>query len=178
MRYFKLFALLALLALAVSFGPDVARAEGPDGDSGANTNLGSTDPGLIPGVNGYKVFGPDAIKQVPAQRLGLAGASPMTETRTGATDEYGCGSTACGSHTSESELFESQIHVDGAAKWSWASGWLDSCPNHTTGHLAQCSTQLQEDFCRVWTAMGHSWHYFHTSGYLDSDFQTSDTWQC
>jgi hypothetical protein len=181
MKWFKLFAVLAVLALALSLVPTAARAQGPDGNGRVIPNLGPVTPGLTSGVNGYKVFGPDAFRRVPIQPLSSSSIPTNSINnlyRAVWTDEYGCGYTACGSHNSQSDLLEEKIWVDGAAKWSWASGWQTSCGKHTAGHLAQCGTTLAQDFCAVWTAIGHSWHYFHTANYGDLDTQTEDTWHC
>jgi hypothetical protein len=183
MRWVKLLAVFALMALLLSVGSGVARADGPDGNGQIIPNLGPVVPGLTPGVGGYKVFGPDAIKREPIRRLGSVGISPTTPNtlyRAGWTDEYQCadnGQYACGSHNSQSDLYEQEINVDGAARRNDSQGWQDYQQQHTVGHIAVCFTRIYYGpIGRFYTAIGHSWHHFHTNGYGDSDFQTEDTW--
>ncbi|MCL4488520.1 MAG: hypothetical protein M1570_10380 [Chloroflexi bacterium] len=184
MRWIQLltgFALLALLAL--NFGAGIAQAEGPYGETQLLPNLGPVQPGLTPGVGGYKVFGPDALKRVAVRRPSLPGASPaspLTEYRAGWTDEYQCGDApvyACGSHNSQSDLNEEEINIDGAARRTDITGWQDFQQKHTVGKIAVATTKIYYGpLGRLYTAIGHSWHHFHKTGYVDDDFQTEDTW--
>lgn len=90
---------------------------------------------------------------------------------------YRSGWTHTATSESDSDLAEDQINVDGFKYIRWVAGgsWQldDSCDDHrtNTSHAA----------CRTFGSGGvaekqDGYHYFHKSGYGDTNFSTSDTW--
>ena len=144
-----------------------------ENESVIRPDLGPEVEGLTPGVGGYKVFGPNAIVTQAIINEKESGGNRQYS-RTGTTDiwEVG-GDTVMGSHTSDSELYEDEIWVDGAIKKS-GQGWYDSDEDHTVGMFAYCNTQMPDP---IWlqTFIAHSWHHFHTSGYVDWNPETEDS---
>jgi hypothetical protein len=163
----------AVVASIALIGPIVVSAQG-GGEGVVRSDVGPPVPGQTSGVNGYKVFGPNAFGEAPAQAINPTLASPETITapmRYWSTDAYLAGGSAKGSHTSQSDLNEQEVWVDGAIRHSSAS-WVDSCRDHAAGFFAHCdTTMLTYEFQ---TYVGHGWHHFHKSGYIDSDAQTED----
>lgn len=138
-----------------------------------------------PGVNGYRVYGPNAIvTQVPTRSdkftgnaLALDGL--LLDVRTGISDIWSesrgfLDIWLVGSHNSESPLNEDEIWIDGAIKKSGQS-WYDSASSHTAGYFVNVSTEMPDDFWYINTYIAHSWHHFHESGYVDWDPQTEDS---
>lgn len=158
----------------------------PQSESNTTTLLdpqrGPSFPGMIPGVNGYKVFEPRAIQRVPIRSLREAGppssfSSILTLYRSGYTDAWihwePPGFGHYGSHTSDSDLFEQQILVDGFLRPLSDSAWWSRCQDYRSGHRATCITYFwYPGFCR--NIYAESFHHFHTDGYQDNDFKTSD----
>jgi hypothetical protein len=76
------------------------------------------------------------------------------------------------SHLSMSDLFEDEIWVDGAIKIS-GQGWYMSDDDHTSGMFAHVNTEMPDpQFSQTFIA--HSWHHFHTSGWVDLNNETED----
>lgn len=189
-----LFSLL-LISLMMLLPVGIAQADGPTGDSKdgvselwTNTQtevhpeLGPEVPGLTPGENGYKVFNPGAITIVPVKSVEKDRELTISGTglyREGRTDTYLIMRDkmyAEATHNSESDLFEEDIRVEGAIKQD-GFGWADNCVDPESGirsgHLAHCQTSMPyPQFLK--TYIGHSWHHFHTTGYVDDDFQSED----
>jgi hypothetical protein len=171
-----------LLTLVVVMVPaSLVHADGPPLPAGTRVlpDLGPSVPGQTPGVNGYKVFGPNAVRRVPIRPSVEGGetTAPLTLYRSGYTDVwYTWGGpfqpyVYNGSHTSDSDLWEEQIWVDGYLKRRNQIGWMNNCRDHTAGSRAQCNTSFE------WSAVcayGESQHFFHTTGYADDHFTTSD----
>lgn len=145
------------------------------------SDLGPSVSGLVPGVNGYKVYNPGAIKAVSAQSItnnpkALLSATPY---RRGYTDVWGSWQGAfqnwifTGSHTSDSDLFEGKIWADGYIKYKSDTGWRNSCNSRLSGKRAHCNTSFSGWCCGVFA---QSKHYFHTDGYIDNNMSTSDTY--
>jgi hypothetical protein len=76
-----------------------------------------------------------------------------------------------GSHNSQSDLVENQIWVDGNLEVNGNN--VDSCSNHKSGQFAGCITTKIDQWKYSITAT--SWHFFHTPGYVDSNFSTAKT---
>jgi hypothetical protein len=193
MRKVRLVLLFILVTLLLSVGPDAAMgqppSDGPPLPEGVQVlpELGPAAPGQTPGVNGYKVFGPNAVRKVRVQPLaeGMKSITPLTLYRSGYTDAWYfwlgpfAGYAYFGSHTSDSDLWEQQIWVDGFLKRKEQRGWMNTCSTHTSGWRAHCNTSFQwESTC----AYGESYHFFHTPGYQDDRFITRDQagplWEC
>jgi hypothetical protein len=160
----------------------------PQSESNTTTvldpQLGPSFPGMVPGAGGYKVFEPGAIRRMPIRALRASEAAslsidPMALYRSGYTDAWihwePAGFGHYGSHTSDSDLFEQQIWVDGFLRpLSQPSSWWSQCQDHRSGHRATCTTYFWYPvFCR--NIYAESFHHFHTDGYADDDFKTSDT---
>jgi hypothetical protein len=173
-------SLLIALTILIILSDQVC-ADGPPLPEGVQVlpELGPAVPGQTPGVNGYKVFGPNAVRQVKVQPLaeGMKSVAPLTLYRSGYTDVwyYWKGPfqpyVYNGSHTSDSDLQEQQIWVDGFLKRRGQTGWMDDCDDHTSGSRAHCNTSFE------WSAVcayGESIHFFHTDGYVDDQFETAD----
>ncbi len=145
----------------------------PTDDSQVIPWLGPDVPGLVSGEGGYRVFGPNAVLIVPIEPVASGPDSIETIYRAGWTDAYlGSYPKHNGSHNSQSDLVEQENWVDGAIRpQSQPGSWRDSCSKHQGGQFSNCPTSYDA----TGTSVAHSWHYFHTSGYADSDFQTEDT---
>ena len=141
--------------------------------------LGKNEQGPTPGEGDYKVFGPDAIKSVTVETAGKA-LMPSTVYRAGWTDVYRDGDRVNGSHNSQSDLYEDSIHAEGSLQET-GLGIINGCnEGPRPGSFASCTTSLPRYEC--WDLMfvykGHSWHYFHKSGYVDNRFETGETVMC
>ena len=171
-----------LTVLALSILPLVAVSAQQDDGSGA---AGAADAvkvvGVRPGLNGFGELGPEAMAaEIPTMEEGFydkIGAQAIY--RSGYTDAYGIwwpgsGWDHIGSHTSDSDLFEDQIWADGYLKQTGVSGWNDSCSNRTNGTRAWCQTKFFALF--NYSIYAETKHHFHTSGYVDSNFTTGDSW--
>lgn len=143
-------------------------------------DLGPKEVGLTPGVNGYKVFNPGAIKSEPIKPIGKLAISPeATLYRRFYTDAYIKWLDGDwhyrGSHVSESDLYEQKIWVDGWLKVS--KTWVDDCLSHKTNvRRATCTTD--EVFWCGYSSYAESDHFFHTSGYIDAQKTTWDNGGC
>jgi len=183
MRKIK-FLILLVSIFATTFAIPVS-AQGPFPPVSLWTNhavemrpdLGPKVLGLEPGVAGYKVFNPGAITITPISSISNSHETMLaaaTIYRSGYTDAYGtcCTWNLYGSHTSDSDLFESQIWADGYLKYQSQTGWMASCSNRTSGSRAHCNTSFTGWYQTIYA---ETKHHFHTSGYVDSNFTTGDT---
>lgn len=80
-----------------------------------------------------------------------------------------------GTHNSGSDLWETDIWVDGTLKKTTMTGYADDCIKHTSGKSAVCATDMQGSTIPLTKYRADSTHHFHTAGYVDSDFNTSKT---
>ena len=164
MSRFAFLFLLVIVGLVASTGGPVI-ADGPEQPH--------SEEGLVPGIGGYKVFGPNAVRIEPVKSIYNDSISPMVLYRAGYSDAYLISThTYGGSHTSQSDLVEQQIWTDGGLKKSGDTGWRDTCSLHQGGQFASCNTDYTGDRPTI----AHSWHFFHKTGYVDSNFQTEDTY--
>lgn len=178
------FVVLAFLIALVPIGGAQAQGEQPP-KPWTNTatqlrpDIGPAVSGLEPGTNGYKVFNPGAIKMVPAQSQNstrdasvVAAATPY---RRGSTDVWGscCTWNFGGSHTSDSDLFEAEIWSNGYLKYKSDTGWKNSCRDQSSGVRAHCNTSFSGWYKKIY---GETKHHFHTSGYVDNNMTTSDSY--
>lgn len=98
----------------------------------------------------------------------------LAVTRTGISDggkiAFMWGFHYKGSHQSISTITEQVIDVHGDL---FVSGALvDACNTSRSGTTASCGTE--DDFLNpFYSGLARSDHFFHTSGYVDSNFQTS-----
>jgi len=169
----RVLIVLALGAIIAVANTGVALADGGQDEGIVRPDLGPEVEGPTPGVDGYKVFGPNAII---TQSIGGEKESGIRRDllRTGTTDiwQEGSNGTLHGSHTSESDINEDVINVDGAIK-EVGQGWFDSDRDHASGYFANCNTQMSDrNFWQTFHA--HSWHFWHTEGYYDFDGETYD----
>ena len=166
--------MIVLAAILVMANVRFAAAD-DGGETEVHSDLGPAEEGLTPGVGGYKVFGPDAIAIQSIQSVKGNGLMTLDVLyRTGTTDIFEISGPAVkGSHSSESDLFEDEIWIDGAIKEE-GQGWYDSNYLHTSGMFAACYTQMPD---RNWlqTFIAHSWHHWHTNGYNDWNPETEDS---
>jgi len=145
-------------------------------------DLFAIDPMLEPGVDGYKIYQPGAIASVTIKPESILASSLSYDTRTlyrlGATDAFKCNCTGgvwksgCGDHDSSSDLFEDTIWVDGCIRKYGSSSWSDCDDDHTSGYIAHADTCMSGGLFYSFEA--RSWHYFHTDGYIDNSFSTTD----
>jgi hypothetical protein len=143
-----------------------------------NPNLGSSDPRGVVGQNGYKVFNAGAIAQVAVSST--EGNLVPDVYRSGNSDAWsyfnqdgGWGTwTHVGNHNSGSDLSESDIRANGRLKVTTDPNWRKLCNDNTSGNSAACITEFNDALPR--TIYGETNHFFHTSGYSDSQFLTSD----
>ncbi len=171
-----------------------AAAEGPIGaepwtnrTTEVRPEIGPSFPGMTPGVDGYKVFGPGAIKQVPVLATGqntLVEVDQLTEeVRSGYSDAWKRWNGPFsywehwGSHSEDSTLYETDISIGGFLRnIAFAPNWRASCRDPQLGTMsgsrASCQTTFN-DQCR--NIYAESTHHFHTNGYVDSNFTSGDT---
>lgn len=189
---FKLGLLVLLIGLLTAL-PVLADESNHSDQPGAITvnetteirpNLGPQGNGVV-GEHGYKVFNPGAIKSTHALPLTSNAGDELgvTAIRRGSTDAWLAwvwswdwkkwGWDHYGYHNSESDLSEEQIWADGRLKITTDSGWRVLCSDHKSGVRAECSTQFFQLLPR--TIKAETNHHFHKSGYIDSDFKTSDS---
>jgi hypothetical protein len=173
----KILVVCVLVATMTIANAGVALAGGED-EYVVRPDSGPEVEGFTPGVGGYKVFGPNAIAtqaiQSEKESGGDIGTLGTGLYRHALTDIWEAGGeTVMGSHTSDSDLYEDEIWVDGAIKID-GQGWYDSDEDHTTGMFAHCTTQMPDP---IWlqTFIAHSWHHFHTDGYVDWNPETEDS---
>ncbi|MCO7224047.1 hypothetical protein [Pleionea sp. CnH1-48] len=172
-------------ALAVSLGTTAKEFEksstiSKNENTQIREDIGFQQKDDIAGINGYKEFKPGAIvsANVPSK-----GATQMQSIkRRGSTDawlswvwswdwkEFGWDHS--GSHVSSSDLWEGKIWIDGYLKITTDGGWRETCNNHTSGNYAHCGTRFFQLIPR--TIRAESRHYFHSSGYVDQTFNSSD----
>lgn len=117
---------------------------------------------------------PDA--QIPGQPAGSACRVPIVSRQGDAapTTLYRSGWTNTYTSESDSDLTENQIKVEGYLYWYVGGQWYfdDSCVDDNTwaSHAA----------CRTYGGGSENrqdgYHYFHTTGYGDSEFETQDYW--
>lgn len=137
---------------------------------------------LSVGENGYKVFQPGSIAQIDTQRVDRDAVSTdrskggvgIQATRYGNTDAYiqfgGPGSD----HSSRSELSENSIQVDGTLESPQGAVQDDCLDIKSVRTAAYCSTYTTAT-TGSGTFTGRSRHFFHKSGYIDSELFTWDT---
>lgn len=184
MRKIKFVTVLTCLLLATFVVPVSAQGQPPvqpwtNKGVEIRPDLGATIPGLEPGANGYKVFNPGAIKTVAIQSIDNSAQSLLAATvyRSGSTDVWGnCCWTFSGGHTSGSDIFEAEIWADGYLKYKKDTAWRDSCRDRSSGWAASCNTTFDGWYSLLNPAYGRTNHHFHTSGYVDQNFTTSDTY--
>lgn len=148
-----------------------------DTGSQVRPDVGPSVPGLVAGQDGYKVFGPDAIKTAPLEATGQNSMAPLVENRTAISDIWKTGDTFYGSHDSESPLYEDEIRAQGGIKWDIHQGWDNTCDSgESSGYQAQCNTSMADP--NIWWKddgfIAHTYHHFHKSGYVDWDPETQD----
>ena len=141
-------------------------------------DLGPPSTNGVVGKNGYKVFDPGAIGIVSITPSGESGdMTIMTVYRSGWTNAWLDFGTwqwhHFGSHTSDSDLWEDEIWVDGFLKVTTDPGWRDACDNHRAGDNSYCGTNFDHILPR--TIYAKSDHHFHTDGYVDNNFSTADS---
>jgi len=165
-------------------GPSPAPRNAPSLPPGEWTNSepildpqrGPTFPGMMPGIGGYKIFGPGAIRKIPVRPVSSP-IDPQALYRSGYTDAWihwePPGFGHYGSHTSDSDLFEQEIWVDGYLRPLSSTGWWATCSDHRVGQRATCLTYFWYPvFCR--NIYAESLHHFHTDGFEDDNFKTGD----
>lgn len=184
------FRLLMLLAIIVGISyatPVLAGDKGPHDPSYNKTkevrpDLGGQNEKGIVGENGFKVFNPGSIAVAlvaPLAQGNLPSMAAATVYRSGSTDAWLSwapmppGWDHFGGHTSGSDLWENEIWVNGYLKITTDSGWRTSCSNHVSGNSAYCTTTFFQLIPRTIKAQTN--HHFHTSGYVDQNFTTSDS---
>jgi hypothetical protein len=172
-RFMKILFVFILAVVVLIPGAGIALA-----DDGQNEGITTSDDvlvpeGLIPGVDGYKVFGPNAVVSLIPKSKNSNDKLLDDPLWSANTDAYKYGTTVYGSHTSQSSFSIQDIWVDGAIKKS-GDGWFDSDRDHTTGLFANCNTQMTTGTIK-YTYIAHSWHHFHEYGYPDWNPETEDS---
>jgi len=160
---------MVLSGMGTALADDEVSVEGTE----VRQDVGPQVEGLTPGIDGYKVFGPEAIESQSAHpEKGYT--APAAATRYAITDIWKTSSGYIhGSHTSESsDLVEDQIWVDGAIRRT-TQGWRNSCSMHNAGMIATCHTEMP-DANGSQTYEAKSWHHFHKTGYADWNPITND----
>jgi hypothetical protein len=122
--------------------------------------------------------------QISGHDPGSACRVPMValsglQTNAALSSVYRSGWTNTHTSESDSDLSEDTIKVTGYYYWKYNQGdsWIlgDDSPcedlRYNQSHAA----------CRTYGSTGNyhkqdGYHYFHTSGYTDDSFQTTDTW--
>lgn len=189
-RKIQAIVIVGLVFGGITASPSRARPHDPDGGRPTNPpgamvnqhmevrpDLGMQQPDLTPGVNGYKVFNPGAIAWMSAQPEGnsgdVTGASiECSPCRRGNTDAFNqTFGGVDGQHSSNSDLLEDQIRVDGTIQKT-NEPILDDCADPKTGHFANCGTYGNSG---SGTYVAKSYHYFRKSGYTDSTLNTADS---
>jgi len=135
-------------------------------------------PGLTPGVEGYKVFGPGAFLVENPYVDDTLGALSILDTPTwsASTNVYrGSPTSINGSHFSESTEYCQQIWVDGGLQLRGAGYWADFQSLHSSGWVAGVNTSMYW-YAYTWYH-GQSWHFFHEDGYVEWSPQTSQDFQ-
>ena len=167
--------LLVAIAVIAAIG-NISVALADDG-SVVLPNAGPKIEGQTPGVNGYKVLGPDAVQTKVAQSDKAGGSMTLdiwwgagTDIFTVEYPSYG----VKGTHWSESDTMTDEIFVDGAIKRA-GQGWYDADQDHSYNDVfAFCDTFMPTGGIK-YTRIAHSWHHFHEDGYEDWDPQTEDS---
>lgn len=137
-------------------------------------DLGPPQAGLTAGKEGYKVFHPGAIVSAPARLNTSTGDVTINSTRRGNTDAYGS-NTIGGRHSSDSDLLEDQIRVDGALQKDGGPVVDDCIGSRTVSHATSCTNEVSTVNFGPGTYVGKSYHYFHKSGYVDTNLYTQDS---
>ena len=175
----SVFALLALLSLSV--WPGVALAQEPPPDE-PSPDYGDLPLGPPPG---YRIDEPSpgaVVHREVIHPLGVpldSGMNLMTLYRSGWTDGWfnwfwPSWWDHVGSHTSDSDLQEDQIWVDGFQKRPAMSGWWATCSDHRSGETtAHCNSVKRMHIPYTFYAESH--HTFKKAGYADSYFETGKT---
>ena len=186
----SLFLLFVFATILLSTSPIRAQNEAKISSTNDNRtteirpDIGPLNPSAIVGEHGYKVFHPGAIKTASAVPVEAnAGRRVVEAIRRGITDAWlnwvfswdwqQWGWDHLGYHESESDLWESQNWADGRLKITTDSSWRDTCSTHTSGSLASCTTSFFQILPR--TIVGETYHHFHTNGYNDENFWSSDS---
>jgi hypothetical protein len=184
----KLLPILMIIVFLTSMSTSVAFADDanppkPDYNTQTETrpDIGQQEKGDV-GQHGYKVFMPGAIASVAASPLD-ASLKAASVFRSGSTDAWlnfvviatppYSGWDHLGGHQSGSDLWESEIWVDGFLKITNDSSWRASCSQHATGSSAYCVTSFNQLLPRL--INGKTNHHFHMSGYVDQNFSTADS---
>ena len=120
--------------------------------------------------------GGPVVHSEPAVPIGDFLLSAATVYRAGWTDAYWVWYYPAniehhGSHNSQSDLVENNIWADGNLKVKGVV--VNSCSSHTGGQYTHCETS--KTYYLKYSITAKSWHYFHTSGYVDQNFTTSKT---
>lgn len=164
--------LLVLVVLALVLGPGTVLADDPP--LGA---VPADEPAMGP-PPGYRIDEPSpgaVVHRVPVRpESASVEYLILDQYRSGWTDgwwswHYPLDFDHVGSHTSDSDLVEEQIYVDGFLRVG-DGGWDDSCEHHTTGTTAHCNTCVTYHLEYSFYAESH--HFFHKTGYQDDYFET------
>ena len=186
MRKVKFVSVFVLLALLLSAVPGVVMADEPPPDEPLPGTVLADEPLPGPPV-GYRVDEPSpgaVVHREAVQPLGGrirslgSGGRPMPTYRSGWTDGWYDWFYPyfwhVGSHTSDSDLYEDSIRVDGLSKLQGSSGWRTSCADPThgikPGTTAHCNTRFEAYFAYKFYVESH--HAFHKAGYPDTYFET------
>lgn len=192
--HFKIAAVIALLPLLMLAGQSAWADGEPKGQFWTNDKteihpeIGPQIAGMEPGKNGYKVFGPGALKRavVQPEKAPLSASnrlSPLSATditwRGASTDawRYWNGPFQYyddyGSHTSDSDGFEDEIFADGYLRnTGYTTGWRASCSDRHSGSRAWCQSHWISWYMCLYA---ETKHHFHTNGYVDWNPTTADT---
>lgn len=168
----RLLSMLTLMILVMTLGPATVVADSPP--PGAVT----PDAAVTDRPPGYRVDGPSpgpVVRRVPARPEGAALDSQLdTLYRSGWTDgwwefHFPVDWEHVGSHTSDSDLVEDLIVVDGFMEV--VSEWDASCHQQTTGRTVNCQTS-KTYVLKQYRFYVESHHFYHKEGYQDDYFET------
>ena len=182
------FIVLTLLIALIPFGLAQGKGEQPptsppnepwlNSTTEFRPDIGLMDLNLKPGENGYKIFNPGGISILSVKGQEKEPDSILA-TRIASTDAFGFWQGenfyGAGDHDSENDSFpENEIWVTGCVKKTGNTTWGDCDTDNTSGYIAHADTAVIGHYNYDYTAK--SWHHFHTSGIVDWNPITQDTW--
>ncbi|MEM8532493.1 MAG: hypothetical protein AAGF95_16740 [Chloroflexota bacterium] len=137
-------------------------------------DLGTLRSGLIPGVDGYKVFHPGAIAVAQAQpglNINDSSTSGSGKWRRARTDAYDTALSMVSDHSSDSDLSENKIEVEGLLGMKGGPKTEDCKETRYDRHVVSCSNSTGGPEGRY---EGVGFHDFHTDGYGDTHLKTNN----
>lgn len=180
----KLLAMIILPILVLSLWSNRALAGEPPPEGPVETPSGGPPLGPPPG---YRIDEPSPgavvhrvrIRPLDTDAQVARDILPMSIYRSGWTDGwfewfYPHFWDHVGSHTSDSDLTEDQIWVDGFQRRVGMNGWWATCEDHKQGYsTAHCNSVKRLQIFYTFYAESH--HTFRTAGYQDDYFETGKT---